>query len=258
MALHERRRLDEASAGYARALIAEPPREPTAAQMRLARRFAPRVFTTATEPFPLTDTAVIVHPTEPWIAYHFFWADDIDFPDDNDPCDHELIWVRYDKASERITGYYTYFHQRILAAPAAAVEDASRHRDHPAIQVQWGKHGSMPLGWEKLEITADSGDAERSFYPTGRPIPLEDYHRGTFEKLSTVGRRAADSPLGQGWPLKFPGSWQDFITFSRRVEFDATRRVKVSCFNNAVLNRHFLRYNFRPKTEWPAALCSQR
>ena len=30
-----------------------------------------------------------MHPQRRLIAYHFFWEDDIDFPEDNDPCDHE-------------------------------------------------------------------------------------------------------------------------------------------------------------------------
>lgn len=260
LALHEQRRLDEASAGYTRVLSAEPPRDPAPPRAALARRFAPRLFTTPGEPFPLKDFAVIVHPDEPWIAYHFFWEDDIDFPDDNDPCDHELMWVRYEAG--RLAAYYTYFHGRILAAPGAAVEDANRHGGRPAVMVQWGKHGSLPLNWEKLEIVADAGDSERAFYPTGRPITLEEYNRGTFQKLSTVGRRALDSPLGRGWPERFTGAWKDFVDFSRRVEpLDWLERrgyIKVSCWNNAVINRHFLRYNFRPKTEWPAALCAGR
>ena len=261
VALHEQRRLDEASAGYTRVLALEPPRDPTPAQAQLARKLAPRVLTTPSEFFPLKDFAVILHPTEPWIAYHLFWEDDIDFPDDNDPCDHEVMWVRYDRSTGRLAAYYTYFHSRILEAPTAAVEDANRNGGRPAVLVQWGKHGSLPLGWEKLEIVADEGDVERDYYRTGRPIPFEEYMRGTYQKLNTVGRRALDSPLGRGWPQKFTGSWKDFVNFSRRIEpldwLDRRGYIKVSCWNSAVINRHFLLYNFRPKTEWPSALCGR-
>src|SRR5215475_14666947 len=73
---HSKRCLDEASREYARALELDPPRELTAEEWKLARKFAPRIFTTATEFFPLKDFAVIIHPTERQIAYHFFWEDD--------------------------------------------------------------------------------------------------------------------------------------------------------------------------------------
>ena len=33
--------------------------------------------------------------------------------------------------------------------------------------------------------------------------------------------------------------------------------MMVSYFNNAVINRHFLRYNFAAKTEWPPELCDR-
>jgi len=88
---HLRHWLDEASTEYAKTLALDPPREPTAEQRKLAEALAPRVFATASEPFALRDFAAIIHPDAPVIAYHLFWDDDIDFPDDNEPCDHELV-----------------------------------------------------------------------------------------------------------------------------------------------------------------------
>ncbi len=90
---HENRRLNEASREYARALALDPGRELTADEWTLARRFAPRLYTTPTEFFGLRDAAVVVHPDRRLIAYHLFWDDDIDFLEDTDPCDHEVIWV---------------------------------------------------------------------------------------------------------------------------------------------------------------------
>jgi hypothetical protein len=88
---------------------------------------------------------------------------------------------------------------------------------------------------------------------------LEQYNRATWEKLSREGREKQDSELARGWPVKFPGTWEDFTRFARPVESGLLLRrsgyVRVSCLNNAVINRRFLRYNFRVKTEWPAALC---
>jgi len=259
---HRIRRLEEASAAYTRALTLAPPRDPNAAERALILRFAPRVFTHARDPFPLRDAAAILHPSGQWIAYHFFWEDDIDFPDDNDPCDHELMWVRLDPQRQRVVDYFTYFHGRILRAPPESVADAQNNGGRAAVLVQWGKHGTMPLHWRKLPMIADRGDVEARHMKLDQPAPLEAYNRATWEKLSTVGRQAQDSPLSRGWPLKFPGSWEEFTSFTRLVDPVVLLRqrgfVKVSCFNNAVIDRHFLLYNFAAKTEWPAAFCEVR
>src|SRR5262245_27671568 len=61
---HLRRSLDEASREYARAIELDPPRDLNAEEWRLVHRFAPRLYTTPSEFFPLKDFAVILHPTE--------------------------------------------------------------------------------------------------------------------------------------------------------------------------------------------------
>jgi hypothetical protein len=257
VAYHLRRCLDDASREYTRALELEPPRELTEDEWRLARRFAPRVYVTASEFFTLKDFAAIIHPTERVIAYHFFWEDDIDFPEDNDPCDHELIWVRYSPDKMSIEKIRTYFHGRVLEGGDAALSDARNNRMRPRVNVQWGKHGSMPVGWEDLKIIGDRGDAESKYYPNDQPISLKLYNEGTFRKLSEEGRRLPAHPLGvrAGWPRKFTGTWNDFVNFSRLIEplewLDKHKLAAVSRWNSATINQHFLRYNFRPKTEWP-------
>jgi hypothetical protein len=252
---HVKRCLDEASREYAEALKLDPPAEPSPAQLALARRFLPRLYVTPTEPFQVKDFAVILHPSRRLIAYHLFWEDDIDFPEDNDPCDHEVIWVEYSDNGERTVGISSYFHGRILHGSEQALRDALTHSGRPRVNIQWGKHGSLLLGWEKLPIIAKEGDAEKNYYPINRPMTLLEYNRGTFEKLSQEGRRLADHPLGKGWPRKFSGSWEDFTNFSKLVDptelFNSRRMIKVSRWNSATINQHFLRYNFRPKTEWP-------
>src|SRR5262245_37243652 len=239
---HLRRCLDDASREYARALELDPP----------------------SEFFPLKDFAVILHPAERLIAYHFFWEDDIDFPEDNDPCDHELIWVKYSADKSAIENILTYFHGRILEGGKAAIADARAHGMRPRVNIQWGKHGSLPVGWEGLTIVANSGEAEKKYYPIDQPITLKQYQEGTFRKLSEEGRRLADHPLGLrlGWPRKFKGRWEDFVNFSRFVEplllLNKTKMARVSRWNSATINQHFLTYNFRPKTEWPAAELKSR
>jgi hypothetical protein len=88
---HLQRRLDEAAREYSQVLALDPARAPGADERATILRFAPRVYTTPDEVFPLKDAAAILHPSERVIAYHLFWEDDIDFPDDNDPCDHEVV-----------------------------------------------------------------------------------------------------------------------------------------------------------------------
>src|SRR4030095_10207367 len=244
VAHHNRRALDDASREYALTLKPDPPRELTADEWQLVRRFAPRVYTTPNEFFPLKDFAVILHPKSRLIAYHMFWEDDIDFPEDNDPCDHELMWVRYSADGKSLEQIWTYFHGRILPGGEQALADARQNGQRPRVNTQWGKHGSMPLGWETVNITATAGDAESKYYPVGQVITLKVYQEGTWRKLREEGRRLIDNPLASrlGWPAKFSGSWNDFINFSRLVEpltlLDAKKYAKVSRWNSATINQH--------------------
>jgi len=127
----------------------------------------------------------------------------------------------------------------------------------PRINVQWGKRGSMPAGWEEITITANEGDVEKKYMPLDRSITLKNYNEGTYRKLAEEGRRLKDNPIGLrlGWPQRFSGRWEDFINFSRFVEprrlLDKNRMARVTQWNSATINRYFLTYNFRPKTEWP-------
>lgn len=254
--LHLQGSVTAASAEYAKTLKLDPPREPTVEERNLVERLAPRVFVTASEPFGLRDVAAVLHPTESVIAYHLFWDEDIDFPDDDDPCDHELVWVRYENAG-RLAGFETYFHGRVIDGGAASLEDAVAHEGRPAVYVQWGKHGSMPAGWRKQEIEADEGDAEAAYLPAGESVTLERYNRAAFQKLTTEGARAANHPRARrgGWPRRFTGTWADFSTFPRVVDalglLHERRMVLVSRWNSATINQRFLRYNFKPKLEWP-------
>jgi hypothetical protein len=254
---HLRRQLDDASREYARALALEPPVEPTARQAAIVTRFAPRLHLVASEPFGLKDVAAIVHPTLRIVAYHLFWDDDIDFPEDNDPCDHEVMWVQYGADERTLERVWTYFHGRILEADAAALDDARRHQMRPRVDVQWGKHGSMPAGWQTMTIRVLPGDAERPLPGKAEDVTLAQYNQDTFRRLSGDGRRLAGHPLARrlGWPTRFAGSAADFVAFTKVIDpVDRLGRaglVKVSRWNSATINQHLLAYNFRPKTEWP-------
>ena len=254
---HLLRSLDAASREYARALELDPPRMPTAEQLAITRRFAPRIHAQRNEFFPLKDFAAIVHPDQRLIAFHLFWEDDIDFPEDNDPCDHEVLWVQHSADARQVERVWTYFHGRILEGGEAALLDARQHEMRVSVNAQWGKHGSMPAGWESLPVQANAGDIERQYLPLDKPITLKQYNEATFRKLSTEGRRLLDHPMARrlGWPERFTGTWKDFVDFSRPIEprefLDRAKMVRVSRWNSATINQHFLPYNFRPKTEWP-------
>src|SRR5215212_8915641 len=88
---HAKRNLGASTPLYKELLAADPPASPTATQRALVMKFAPRLHNVPTEFFPLKDIAVILHPEKPIIAYHLFWEDDLGFPSDNDPCDHEVV-----------------------------------------------------------------------------------------------------------------------------------------------------------------------
>ena len=248
VAAHLERNLSVASALYGKVLSLEPPRPASAEQIGLVWRFAPRLFTTASEPFALRDAAAIVHPTSRTIAYHLFWEDDIDFPDDNDPCDHEVVWVRYAADGKTREQVWTYFHGRILPGPAGS--------DRARVNIQWGKHGSLPENWREQRIRPYVSELPDGIPQSVQPIALEEYLDGAYRKLSSSGRRLRDHPIAArfGWPDRFSGRREDFLSFPREVDMRSMltgHTVLVSRFNNATLNRWILPYNFRPKTEWP-------
>lgn len=246
--LHLERRLTDAGALYDEALTLEPPRAPSSTEAALVRRLAPMVFTTASEPFALRDAAAILHPTVRRIAYHLFWDDDIDFPDDFEPSDHEVVWVGYSEAGEA-ERVWTYFHGRVLGATA--------RRGRNAVYVQWGKHGSLPDGWRSLHITPEVTEVPDGIPMATGAIPLPAYLDASFRKLSTSGRRLPGHPLARrlGWPARFTGTSREFVTFDRSVDpvplLDRQGSMLVSRFNSGPLSRWIIPYNFRPKLEWP-------
>jgi hypothetical protein len=234
IAAHRQRNLGEASRFYARVLKLDSPVEPTAAQRALVLKFAPRLHTVSGEFFPLKNIAALVHPDRPVIGYHLFWDDDIAYPSDNEPCDHEIVWVEYDPATEQVVRVFTYFHGKILS-PDAAVAEANAHGGQPWIGVEWGFHGSIP--WQSLNDVATK---------------LREHWNLAHQPAN--GRKR--DPLARGWPERFPGDYDAYVTFEV-TKANAVARLKeddlvfVSRWPLATLNRYCLRYNFAAKTEWP-------
>jgi hypothetical protein len=106
----------------------------------LARGLAPVLYRQRDETFPLSRAVAIVHPSRPIIAYHLLWRDDVAgaWLPFTVPTDEEVVWVGYDTTGAP-TDIWTYWHGKIL-------HTNWRGKGTPAIDVQWGKHGSMPQG----------------------------------------------------------------------------------------------------------------
>jgi hypothetical protein len=111
----------------------------------LARTLAPVLYLHRDETFPLERAVAVLHPTKRIIAYHLLWQDDahgawVPF---TVPTDQEVIWVGYD-STQAPTDVWTYWHGRIL------------HADWPkrqvTVDVQWGKHGSLPRGTVESDL----------------------------------------------------------------------------------------------------------
>jgi hypothetical protein len=233
---HRARRLSDASRRYQRVLELEPIPELTEGDEALILRLAPVLHVHGDEPFGLDDVVAILHPDSAVVAYHLFWDDDIDFPDDNEPTDHEVVWVSFDPTSREPTLLRTYFHGGVARAELTpTAEDGSGVR--PGVFVEWGKHGSLP--------------APDLLLPGSWPEALEE----NWRVLNTTGTRRQGHPLAAGWPTRFE---RDFDTYRRasgvidgRDALQARRTMARTRWGNAALDQHFLPYNFSPKPAWP-------
>src|SRR5687767_9932855 len=123
---------------------------PTEPRAVLARSLAPVLFLQRDEWFPLERVVAVVHPDRQIVAYHMLWRDDahgswIPF---TVPTDQEIVWVGYDSTNAP-TDVWTFWHGRIL-------HTEWKDRGPVTIDVQWGKHGSLPRGTRSgsLPITA--------------------------------------------------------------------------------------------------------
>jgi hypothetical protein len=106
----------------------------------LARAIAPLLYVQRDEWFPLQRVVAVLHPTRRIIAYHLLWLDDVNgsWIPFTVPTDEEVVWVGYD-STHAPTDIWTYWHGTLLHADW-------RQRGQVAIDVQWGKHGSLPHG----------------------------------------------------------------------------------------------------------------
>ena len=111
------------------------------ADQALARSLAPVLYVQRDEPFPLVRTVAVLNPSRPIIAYHLLWSHDVNgqWMPWTKPSDEEEVWVGYDSTTHVPTTLWTYWHGTILRSDW-------RDKGQPAIDIQWGKHGSLPHG----------------------------------------------------------------------------------------------------------------
>jgi len=104
----------------------------------LARSLAPLLYIQRDEWFPLRRVVAVLHPTRRVIAYHLLWRDDVDgsWIPFTVPTDEEIVWVGYDTTLAP-TDIWTYWHGSVLHADW-------HDRGRVAVDIQWGKHGSLP------------------------------------------------------------------------------------------------------------------
>jgi hypothetical protein len=122
----------------------------TGAPARLARAIAPVLLPHRDEPFDLARVVAVVHPTRPVVAYHLLWRDDAHaaWIPRTIPTDEEIVWVGHDSTGAP-TEVWTYWHGAILHTPWPGRQ--------VAIAVQWGKHGSLPLGTPSRDLPFGRG-----------------------------------------------------------------------------------------------------
>jgi hypothetical protein len=165
---------------------------------QLARVLAPLLYLQVDEWFPLERVVAVAHPTRRVIAYHLLWRDDVhgSWIPFTIPTDQEVVWVGYD-SSGAPTDLWTFWHGTILHADW-------RDRGPPEVDVQWGKHGSLPR--RVVESDLPGSKTLNSFYLFSwiglpdiwlglltRPGPscfCKGYGRyRDFSKLVTLGNR---------------------------------------------------------------------
>ena len=162
----------------------------------LARELAPILYLQRDESFPLERTVAVVHPTRRVIAYFVTYRHDIAArwsPFAQGP-DEEEFWVGYD-ASFAPTDLWTYWHGDILHANW-------RGKGELGVDVQWGKHGSIPRGTPVRDMPRDK--SLELFYAMTYVFP--DL---VFGRFSSPG------------PLCFCHSFARYLEFTRPIVLGA-------------------------------------
>lgn len=196
--------------------------------IRLARALAPTLFVQRDEAFPLERVVAVVHPTRPIIAYVLAWKWDVNgqWLPWTKSSDEEEVWVGYDSLSHAATDLWTYWHGTVLHADW-------RGRGQPEVDVQWGKHGSLPRGIIESDLP--------------HPRTLNVMYAVEFVLLPDIWM----GKLFHGGPWGFFHGYTRYRDFSRVVPL-ADRLDAAVCASDArPVLRAVLGRRFSNKLEWP-------
>jgi hypothetical protein len=165
---------------------------PSDSAATLARDLAPILYLQRDESFPLERTVAVLHPTRRVIAYYLTYRHDIAarWSPFAQGADEEEFWVGYD-ATQAPTDLWTYWHGDILHVNW-------RGKGELGVDVQWGKHGSLPRGTPPSDLPRDK--SLEIFYAMTYVFP--DLW---FGRLSSRG------------PLCFCHSFSRYLEFTRPV-----------------------------------------
>jgi hypothetical protein len=168
----------------------------------------------------------VVHPSRPVIAYHLLWRDDahgawVPF---TKPTDQEVVWVGYDSTGAPVD-LWTYWHGQVLHVPWP--------RRQVLVDVQWGKHGSLPRS-TRPESLRGSRSLE-SFYLLSWGGILDLW-------LGRLSRRG---------PLCFCGGWQRYLAFTRPLSIAARIDAIVRTDDPAPTLRAVFGAEYSRKRNWP-------
>ena len=195
----------------------------------LARALAPVLYLQRDESFPLSRAVAVVSPTRRVIAYHLLWRDDVHgaWVPFTRPMDQEIVWVGYD-STRAPTEMWTYWHDRVL-------HTSWRGKGTVAVDVQWGKHGSLPRGVVESDLPAPR--TMNAFYAVS-VLGLIDIW------LGNATRRG---------PWCFCHGYRRYREYSRPVVLGARLDAVVRTDGDpkAALDVVFGRKNYAHKDPWP-------
>ena len=199
---------------------------PTDSGALLARRLAPTLYLQRDETFPLERVVAVLHPTRRIIAYHLLWRDYVhgSWIPFTVPTDQEVLWVGYDWTYAP-TDVWTYWHGQIL--------HAAWPRSQVAIDVQWGKHGSMPRNVRQSDLP--------------KPQTLN-----FFYAMTIVGEW--DILLGdltRKGPLCFCGSYRRYLQFTRPLALSGRLDAIVRTEDPRSVLREVFGKKYSDKHQWP-------
>jgi len=192
----------------------------------LARELAPVLYRQPDEWFPVVRAVAVLHPTRPIIAYHLLWRDDahggwVPF---TKPSDQEIVWVGYDSTGAPVD-LWTYWHGDVLHVPWP--------KRQVLVDVQWGKHGSLPRGTRSESL------------PVARS--LEAFYLLTWAGLPDLwlGR------LSRRGPLCFCGSYARYTAFTDPLGLADRIDVVVRAEDPSEALRAVFGARYSRKRAWP-------